>query len=93
MSFFLQVDGLFHLAEQRDHSCAELLPTIKKRWVFRKLQALMSERVKLTPSVAKNWFFDMYPINVEKTMLSRVMCNVKKERCEERNGFGHLSSF
>ena len=26
-------------------------------------------------------------------MLSRVMCNVKKEMCEERNGFGRLSSF
>ena len=76
MSFFLQVDGLFHLEEQRDHTCMEMLPTIKKRWMFQKLRALMAERVKLTTSEAKNWFFDKYQINDEKTMLSRVMCKV-----------------
>ena len=93
MSFFLQVDGLFHLAEQRDHTCMEMLPTIKKRWMFQKLRALMAERVKLTTSEAKNWFFDVYQINVEKTMLSRVMCKVRREMREEKSGFCNLSSF
>ena len=93
ISFFMQADGTFHIADQRDHSCAELLPIIKKRWVYQKIRVLISERGRLTTSEAKEWFFEMYQINVEKTMLSRVACKVKREMYEENGGFGKLSSF
>ena len=93
LSFFRQVDGCFHLVEERDHTCTELFPCIKKVRVCQKTRDLIDKYGKMTVTEVKNWLLETYGIHAETTMLCRAITQVRHEALGVKLGFGNLTSF
>ena len=93
MSFYQKNDGFFYIVEERGHTCSNLLPTIKKTWVCKKVREQIQERGKVTATEMKNWFREQFGVDVGVSMLRRAIRRVKQEEFEGDARFGLLSSF
>ena len=57
MCFFQKLYGFFHIVDERQHTCDDVFPTIKKVWVSWKVGMVLNERRNISPSELAQWFF------------------------------------
>ena len=57
MCFFQKLDGFFHIIDERQNTCDDVFPTIKKVWVSWKVGMVLNERRNISPSELAQWFF------------------------------------
>ena len=92
-SFFKQLDGQFHVAEEREHSCDSVFPTVKRLWVCEAARELVQEKGRITPSELSVFLVKKYGVRVDKMMLSNAVADARKTNEHETSPFGLVADF
>ena len=93
MSFFKRADGLFHLVEERPHSCNCLKPTVKKVWLRREAKEFMKEFGRLSPKELAEKFLTVFKIAVDDVVIRRALNEDKEEESQTIAAFGLVEDF
>ena len=87
------LDGVFNLYHVRQHTCDAVSPTIRRVWVIAKTKEILRERPKITVSELRDWLKERHQVDVDMTIVSLALRDVKNDPIHEAISFGHLASF
>ena len=93
MNFFQRLDGVFNLCHVRQHTCDAVRPTIRRVWVIAETKEILRERPKITVSELRDWLKDRHAVDVDMTIASLALRDVKTDPLQGAVSFGHLTSF
>ena len=86
-------NDIFQLIEERPHDCLCELPTIKRLWARERIAEVFEDDPRIKPKDLKERFREKYDVDVDISLLTNALLDVKKAFSFDNQAFGLLSSF